>query len=103
MAGWETCSPRENRDETVAGLIGSQDDPVADGAREAAQKRLDAAKAKLRRLTAAIEAGAEPAALVESINDAQEARLAAEAELASSRLATGLDVRRGLRDDRLIG
>lgn len=82
----------ENRDETVAGLLDSQDDPISDGAREAAQKRLDAAKAKLRRLAAAIEAGAEPAALVESINAAQEARLAAEAELANSPMREGLDV-----------
>ncbi|HEX3589664.1 MAG TPA: recombinase family protein, partial [Pseudonocardiaceae bacterium] len=48
--------------------------------------------AKLRRLTAAIEAGAEPAALVESINAAQEARLAAQAELANAPARVGLDV-----------
>lgn len=44
-------------------------------------KRLDAAEAKLRRLRSPIEAGVEPAALVESINDAPAQRAAARAEL----------------------
>jgi hypothetical protein len=43
--------------------------------------RLANAEAKLRRLQAAIEAGVEPAALVESINEAQAHRSALRAEL----------------------
>ena len=45
-------------------------------------KRLTDAKARLRRHQAAIEAGVDPSALVEVINQAQAERAAAEAELA---------------------
>lgn len=61
---------REDRDATVAALLASQGGPVVDG-REAARKRLDAAEAKPRRLSAAIEAGVDPVPLVESINAAR--------------------------------
>ncbi|MGH3982167.1 MAG: hypothetical protein ACRDST_05640 [Pseudonocardiaceae bacterium] len=40
-------------------------------ARQAAQKRLSEAETRLRRLQAAIEAGVDPAALVDAINEAQ--------------------------------
>jgi len=72
----------ENRDETVAALVASQGAPVVDSGCAAAQRRLDAAEAKLRRLRAAIEAGVDPVAIVEPINAAQEERVAAEADLA---------------------
>jgi hypothetical protein len=49
---------RENRDRTVAALVASQDTGDQFGTREAAKKRLDGAEARLRRLRAAIEAGA---------------------------------------------
>ncbi|HEX4724922.1 MAG TPA: recombinase family protein [Pseudonocardiaceae bacterium] len=82
----------ENRDETVAALVASQGSPAASGGQDAAKRRLDAAEAKLRRLLAAIEAGIDPAALVESINAAQEERIAAQAELAHAPERTTLDV-----------
>jgi len=44
-------------------------------------KRLGEAESRLRKLRAAIEAGVDPAALVESINEAQAQRAAARAEL----------------------
>lgn len=44
-------------------------------------KRLEDAQARLRRLRDAIEAGVDPAALVEAINQAQAQRTAARAEL----------------------
>ncbi|WP_158890886.1 recombinase family protein [Amycolatopsis anabasis] len=73
---------REHIDRTVDALVASQHQAsIAPNAREAAQKRLDAAEAKLRRFKAAIEAGVDPAALVESINDAQAQRAATKAEL----------------------
>ncbi|HEX5407988.1 MAG TPA: recombinase family protein [Pseudonocardiaceae bacterium] len=81
---------RENRDETVAALVASQGAPMVAGGRDVAKKRLAAAETKLRRLTAAIEAGADPAALVGSINVAQEERVAAQAELAHAPAGVGL-------------
>jgi DNA invertase Pin-like site-specific DNA recombinase len=83
---------RENRDRTVADLVASQDTGGQFGTREAAKKRLDGAEARLRRLRAAIEAGVDPVALVESINAAQAERMAARAELDNSPIRTGLDV-----------
>lgn len=70
---------RENVDRTVAALVGSQDGQSS--SRESVKARLANAEAKLRRLQAAIEAGVEPAALVESINEAQAHRSALRAEL----------------------
>ena len=72
---------RNNIDRTVAALVSCQDMTRAPGAREAAKKRLEGAEARLRRFQAAIEAGVEPAALVEAINDSQAQRAAARAEL----------------------
>lgn len=83
---------RENQDETVAALVASQGGPAVDGGRDAAKRRLDAAETKLRRLRAAIEAGADPAALVESINVAQAERVAAQAELANTPVTDALDI-----------
>jgi hypothetical protein len=73
---------RENVDRTVAELVASQEGGrTLPSGREAAKDRLDAAEAKLRRFQAAIEAGIDPAALVEAINEAQAQRAAARAEL----------------------
>ena len=73
---------RENVDQTVAALVASQHGGISrPNAREAAKKRLETAEAKLRRFQAAIEAGVDPAALVEAINGAQAQRAAARAEL----------------------
>lgn len=62
---------RENLDSTVAALVASQDLPGSpSGAREAATLRLCEAEVRLRRFQAAIEAGVDPAALVDVINEA---------------------------------
>ncbi|HEY2696050.1 MAG TPA: recombinase family protein [Pseudonocardiaceae bacterium] len=70
---------RENRDQLVAGLLDAQ--PKPDGNGETAKRRLADAEAKLRRFRAAIEAGIDPAALVEATNEAHAQRVAAQAEL----------------------
>ena len=73
---------RENVDRTVAALAASQggvsgtSDP-----REGVKARLTKAEVRLRRLQAAIEAGVDPTAVVEGINEAQAERAAAKAEL----------------------
>jgi hypothetical protein len=72
---------RKNRDETVAALVACQDGGNDTSARQAMKKRLSDAETRLRRLKDAIEAGVDPAALVESINEAQAQRAAAQAEL----------------------
>jgi hypothetical protein len=74
----------ENRDATVTALLDSQAGgglTAATVARDAAKARLEEAETRLRRLRAAVEAGADPTALVESINDAQAQRIAARAEV----------------------
>jgi hypothetical protein len=53
------------------------------GRHQSAKKRLADARARLRRHQAAIEAGVDPSALVEVINQAQAERVAAETELAN--------------------
>jgi hypothetical protein len=69
-------------DRTVAALVASQDGARGvPSTREAASKRLADAEARLRRFQTAIAAGVDPAALVESINQAQAQRAAAQAEL----------------------
>ena len=73
---------RVNVDRTVAALIGSQDGPKGSDAQSVAKKRLTDAETRLRRFQAAIEAGVDPSALVEAINEAQEQRAAARAQLA---------------------
>ena len=73
---------RENVDRTVAALVASQELAGSQPAvREVAATRLSEAEARLRRFQAAIEAGVDPAALVEVINEAQAARAAARAEV----------------------
>lgn len=73
----------EHVDQTVAALVASQHQSNGNvhSARDAAKTRLDAAETRLRRLQAAIEAGADPGAFVEAINEAQSQRAAARAEL----------------------
>jgi hypothetical protein len=72
----------ENVDRTVGALVGSQTDPSRKAApQEALKKRVADASTRLYRLQAAIEAGADPAALIEPINEAQAERSAAQAEL----------------------
>ncbi|MEV5540057.1 recombinase family protein [Saccharopolyspora shandongensis] len=76
---------RENLDRTVAALVGSQAELGHGGKnskeREAVKNRITDANTRLRRLQAAVEAGADPAALVDAINTAQAERSAAQAEL----------------------
>ncbi|MCA1676357.1 MAG: recombinase family protein, partial [Actinobacteria bacterium] len=73
---------RDNIDRTVTALIASQElTGNQRGTSEAAKKRLGEAETRLRRFQAAIEAGVDPAALVDAINEAQAARAAARAEL----------------------
>jgi hypothetical protein len=79
---------RDNIDQIMAALRESQDGshgPAgaedAEVDRDAVKRRLADAETRLSRLRAAIEAGADPAALVESLNAAQDQRAAAQAEL----------------------
>jgi hypothetical protein len=78
---------RDNIDQTVAALLASQDSghaPTGESSevdRDAIKRRVADVETRLSRLRAAIEAGADPAALVESVNAAQEQRAAAQAEL----------------------
>jgi hypothetical protein len=60
-----------NRAQTVQALLDSQGGSLADAHLEQARRRLTNAEAKLRRHQAAIEAGIDPAALVDAINQAQ--------------------------------
>ncbi|WHT23787.1 hypothetical protein N8J89_20725 [Crossiella sp. CA-258035] len=63
-------------------MVDSQPDAHASsGGREAAQQRLAKAQAELSRYQEAIRAGIDPLALVEVMNAAQAARVAAQAEL----------------------
>jgi hypothetical protein len=72
---------REHVDTTVADLVGSQGGDRGSGNREMVKKRLADAEARLRRFQAAIEAGVDPTALVEAINEAQAIRAATRAEM----------------------
>ncbi len=81
----------ENRDRTVAALVASQKKTAAtSAAHDVAKKRLEAAEGKVKRLRAAIEAGIEPAALVEATNAAQAQRSAARAELNGTSTPDGI-------------
>jgi hypothetical protein len=72
----------EHRAETVAALVDAQAGGMEDQAgRDRARIRLADAEARLRRHQRAIEAGVEPAALVDAINAAQADRVSAKAEL----------------------
>ncbi|HZD16225.1 MAG TPA: hypothetical protein VE196_14110 [Pseudonocardiaceae bacterium] len=70
-----------NRTRTIQTLLESQSGSLADAQREHARRRLTNAEVKLRRHQAAIEAGIDPAALIDAINQAQAERAAARAEL----------------------
>jgi DNA invertase Pin-like site-specific DNA recombinase len=73
----------ECRDETVDQLLASVESTGADSARETQAKgRANEARTKLRRFQDAIKAGANPAALVDAINEAQAELEAAEVEQA---------------------
>jgi hypothetical protein len=71
----------QNRDESARQLLGART-MASDTARaEAVRRRMKDAETRRRRLQAAIEAGADPAALVEGINRANAERDAARTEL----------------------
>lgn len=73
---------RGNHERTVPAMLDSQSTGgFISTARENAESRLADAERRLRRFQEAIKAGVDPAALVESINEAQAAREAAQAEL----------------------
>ncbi len=72
---------RANIDDTVTSLVGSQGGGAESGMRRAVRARLADAEARLRRHQVAIEAGVDPAALVDAMNAAQAERTAARAEL----------------------
>lgn len=74
----------DHRDETVAALLASQSAPDSGAeavCRDDAKQRLTDAETRLSRLRRAIEAGAEPEALIGSLNAVQAQRTAARAEL----------------------
>jgi hypothetical protein len=73
---------REKIDRTVAAILEAQPTAVStSGQRERAKTRMADAENRLRRHQAAIEAGVNPAALVDRINEAERERAAALAEL----------------------
>jgi hypothetical protein len=72
---------RENLDQTVAQLLGSQPAGAASIDVSAAKARRADAERRLLRFQAAIAAGADPAAVVEPMNQAQAERAAAQAEV----------------------
>lgn len=74
-------APRR-RAQTVAQLIDAHEGQRTEDVRvRQARDRLSSAESRVRRLQAAIEAGVDPAALVEAINEAHAQRAAARAEL----------------------
>ncbi|WP_141921328.1 zinc ribbon domain-containing protein [Halopolyspora algeriensis] len=81
---------RDNIDQTVAPLAASQDQSGASSSREAAKKRVTDAETRIRRFQEAIEAGVDPAALTEKINEAQTERAAAKAELDATPTSSAL-------------
>ncbi len=70
-----------NRDRTVQARVDSQGGSLVDTNLDQARRRLANAEARLRRHQAAIEAGVDPAAIVDAINQAHTERAAARAEL----------------------
>jgi len=67
---------------TTVDLLLAADSSSADDARlQQARRKLDDAETRLRRLQRAVEAGAEPGALVDALNRAHEERQAARADL----------------------
>lgn len=79
-----------NRDQTIQALLISQGSSLTDANLDQARRRLSTAEARLRRHQAAIEAGVDPAAIVDAINQAQAERAAAQAELDKRPAAQGL-------------
>lgn len=71
----------KNRDTTVAALVGAQPGTTTNTRTEPLRHRIKDAETRLRRLQAAIEAGADPAALIDALNRAQAERDAARTEL----------------------
>lgn len=73
---------RENIDGTVAALVDSQGGPGSGPSEQARlEQKLAGVESRLSRFHAAIEAGVDPAAMVEAINSAQKERAALKAEL----------------------
>lgn len=83
---------RANLDQTVEALLGSQNSPERNApSKDAAKQRLSEAQQRLTRFQNAIAAGADPAAMVDPINDAQAERAAAQAELDRVPATTKID------------
>ncbi len=84
---------RENLDQTVAQLLGSQPTGGVSTDVSAAKARRSDAERRLQRFQAAIAAGADPAAVIEPMNQAQAERAAAQAEIdAAPKKGAALDV-----------
>ncbi|WP_219905261.1 DUF3131 domain-containing protein [Actinopolyspora mortivallis] len=81
---------RDNITRTVKALAASQDQPGVSSSREATKKRVTDAETRLRRFQEAIEAGVDPAALAETINEVQAERAAATAELDATPTSSAL-------------
>jgi hypothetical protein len=81
ITGWigSVFDPSQ-RDETVQRMLGAAAGQPDNARAAAAQRALAEAETTLRRLQAAIEAGADPAALVDPLNRAQERVMAARLE-----------------------
>ncbi|MCG8920453.1 recombinase family protein [Actinokineospora sp. PR83] len=85
-----TAFNRDNRDTTVAALLGGQD--TAEPADlVSTRERLATAEKELQRFQQAIAQGVDPTALVEAINDAEARRRLARAEIDNTPRTTGLD------------
>jgi len=73
----------EQREKAVLAMLGVAEEVAVNPERsEEARRRLSQAKTRLTRLQEAIEAGADPGALIEPLNRAKEERDAAEEDLA---------------------
>ncbi|WP_233532402.1 recombinase family protein [Antrihabitans sp. YC2-6] len=75
------CFDDQNRESTVAALLGAQHASADELRGELVRQRLSDAESRLRRHSKAIEAGVDPVALAEAMNAAQADRAAALAEL----------------------
>ena len=87
------------RDETVRRMLGAAAGQPETTRAAVAERALAEAETRLRRLQAAIEVGADPAALIDPLNGAQERVIAARLERDQARrdLAAGMPRPRGLR------
>ncbi|MFF3224057.1 recombinase family protein [Nocardia suismassiliense] len=82
LNGWlSTLFDREHRNQTIAILLEAQESDDTDAVRALLRRRIADADTKLQRHLAAIEAGVDPAAFVNSMNAAQAEKAAARAEL----------------------